>query len=160
MYDVISGGSTTSKAREMKIAAKEIFADDAFKLHKWNSKFPEVAPNETDWSADHTFAKQQLGISSGGESSLLGLKWDKLRDVLSVTVPTPKADNTKRGVLAKVASIYDPLGMTSPLSLSGKLLYQDPCNLRAGWDEQLCPDLARQWTHWESSLPERSQSSA
>lgn len=93
--DLISGGSTTSKAREMKIAATEIFADVAFELHKWHSNVPEVAPIETDQSADHT-AKQQLGISSGGESSLLGLKWDKLRDLLSVTVPTQRAGNTKR----------------------------------------------------------------
>ena len=63
--DLISGGSTTSKAREMKIAATEIFADAAFELHKWHSNVPELAPIETDQSADQTFAKQQLGISSG-----------------------------------------------------------------------------------------------
>ena len=75
----------------------------------------------------------------------------------SVTVPTPKAKDTKRGILAKVASIHDPLGTASPLILSGKLLYHNACNLRVGWDEQLPPDLAKQWTHWESSLPERIQ---
>lgn len=155
--DLISGGAKTSKAKEMKTAATKIFADAAFELHKWHSNVPELASIETGQSADQTFAKQQLGISSGGESSLLGLKWDKLRDVLSVTVPTPKADNTKRGILAKVASIYDPLGMASPLTLSGKLLYRDACNLRVGWDEQLPPDLAKQWAHWESSLTERIQ---
>lgn len=35
--DLISSGSTTSKAREMNIAAKEIFADAGFELHKWHS---------------------------------------------------------------------------------------------------------------------------
>lgn len=47
--------------------------------------------------------------------------------------------------------------MPSPLSLSGKLLYRDACNLRVGWDEQLPPNLAKQWAHWEASLPERIQ---
>ena len=105
--DLISGGSNTCKAKEMKIAATEIFADFAFELHKWHSNVAKLAPIETEQSTDQTFAKLQLGISSGGESSLLGLKWDKLRDLFSVIVTIPKADNTKRGILAKVASIYE-----------------------------------------------------
>ena len=136
--DLISGGTTVSKAREMKNAATEIFADAAFELHKWHSNVAELESTESDPTADQTFAKQQLGASTGGESSLLGLKWNKLRDLLSVTVPTEKAENTKRGILAKVARIYDPLGVASPLTLCGKLLYRDPCNLRIGWDEQYC----------------------
>ena len=155
--DLISRGATTLKAREMKIAAMEIFADAAFELHKWHSNVSQLASIETGQSADRTFTKQQLGISSGGESSLLGLEWDKLRDVLNVTVPTLKANNTKTEILAKVVSIYDLLGIVYPLTLSGKLLYRDACNLRVGLDEQLPLDLAKQWTYWESSLPERIQ---
>ena len=153
--DLISGGTTVSKAREMKQAATEIFADAAFELHKWHSSVPELESAETDLNADQTFAKQQLGGSKGGESSMLGLKWNKLSDVLSVTVPTEKAENTKRGILAKVARIYDPLGVASPLTLCGKLLYRDACNLRIGWDEQLPSDLADKWAKWESRAPER-----
>ena len=70
-------------------------------------------------------------------------------------MPTEKAENTKRGILAKVARIYDPLGVASPLTLCGKLLYRDACNLRIGWDEQLPFDLADKWAKWESRSPER-----
>ena len=70
-------------------------------------------------------------------------------------MPTEKAENTKRGILAKVARIYDPLGVASPLTLCGKLLYRDACNLRIGWDEQLSSDLADKWAKWESRAPER-----
>ena len=34
-------------------------------------------------------------------------QWDKLGDFLSIIVPTEKADRTKRGILAKIARIYD-----------------------------------------------------
>ena len=68
---------------------------------------------------------------------------------------TEKAKNTMRGILAKVARIYDPLGVASPLTLCGKLLYRDACNLRIGWDEQLPSDLADKWAKWESRSPER-----
>ena len=70
---------------------------------------------------------------------------------MSVTVPTEKAENTKRGILAKVARIYDPLGVASPLTLCGKLPYRDVC----GWDEQLPSDLADKWAKWESRSPKR-----
>ena len=156
MNDLISGGTTVPKAREIKNAATEIFADAAFELHKCHSNVTELESTETDQTADQTFAKQQLGISSRGESSLLGLKWDKLKDFLSVTVPTEKADNIKRGILAKIARIYDPLGAASPLTLCGKLLYHDACNLRIGWDEQLPSDLAVKWAKWESRSSEKT----
>ena len=155
--DLISGGISTAKARETKITAKEIFADAAFELHKWHSNVPELESADTEHNGgDHeTYAKQQLGTPEGGGGAILGLKWDKLRDTLSVAVPTEKADNTKRGILAKIARIYDPLGVACPLTLCGKLLYRDACNLKVGWDEQLPPDLAEKWAKWEARLPER-----
>ena len=134
---------------------RSLIFDAAFELHKWLSNVAELESTETDQTADQTFAKQQLGTPSSGDSSLLGLKWDKLRDFFSVTVSTGKADNTKRGILVKIARIYDPLGVASPLTLCGKLLYREACNFRIGWDEQLPSDLADKWAKWESSSPER-----
>lgn len=88
MDDLISQGMTVPKAGEMKDAATEIFADA--ELHKWHSNVPQLESTETDQTADQMFAKQQLGTPSRGESSLLGLKWDKLRDFLNVTVRLKK----------------------------------------------------------------------
>ena len=134
--DLISGGISTAKARENKITAKEIFADTVFELHKWHSNVPELESADTEQNGgDHEiYAKQQLGTPEGG-GAILGLKWDKLRDTLSVAVPTEKADNIKRGILAKIARIYNPLGVASPLTLCGKLLYRDACNLKVSWDK-------------------------
>lgn len=135
--DLLSGGISTAKARENKITAKEIFADTVFELHKWHSNVPELESADTEQNGgDHEiYAKQQLGTPEGGGGAILGLKWDKLRDTLSVAVPTEKADYIKRGILAKIARIYDPLGVPSPLTLCGKLLYRDACNLKVSWDK-------------------------
>lgn len=69
-----------------------------------------------------TFAKQQLVKPHAGRSSLLGLGWDKERDEIIISFPEWEADPTKRGVLRKLASIYDPLGFVSPVTLVGKCL--------------------------------------
>ena len=82
-------------------------------------------------------------------------QWDKLGDFLIVIVPTEKAEKTKRGILAKIARIYNPLGVASLLTLCGKLLYRDARSLRISWDEQLPSDLAAKWAKWESKSLER-----
>lgn len=114
----------------------------AFELHKWHSNIPQLESDKTKQSPeDQTYAKQQLGIPEGGGGAILSPQWDKQRDASSVAIPVEKADNTKRGVLAKIAKIYDPLGVVSPLTLCAKLFYRAACNLKVGWDE------------WESTLP-------
>ena len=41
--------------------------------------------------------------------------------------PSGVAEPTKGGILGKVATIYDPLGLVAPITLTGKLLYRDAC---------------------------------
>ena len=49
--------------------------------------------------------------------------------------------------------IYDPLGLVSPLTLEGKLIFRDVCDAKLPWDAELgSVDLAK-WQAWERSLP-------
>ena len=86
---------------------------------------------------------------------MLGLPWNKEQDSLSITVPPEKATLTKRGILAKLAKIYGPLGLVLPETLSGKLVYCTVCDTKGAWDAHLSCDLAKLWVKWESRLPER-----
>ena len=96
-----------------------------------------------------------MGISQGENSSLLGLAWNKERDTVAITVPQERATLTKRGILAKLAKIYDPLGLVSPTTLTGKLIYRAVCDSKTAWDVPIPRDLVRAWVNWESRLPER-----
>ncbi len=102
---------------------------------------------------DPTYAKQQLGMPEGGDSSILGLEWNKERDTVSVKMPTEKTVSRKRGILAKLAKIYDPLGFASPLTLTGKLIYWAACDTKNGWDVPLPDAIAKLWNKWDSELP-------
>lgn len=61
---------------------------------------------------------------------------------------------TKRGILTKLAKIYDPLGLVSPETLSGKLIYRAVCDKKKAWDAELPRDLAKAWIKWENGLPQ------
>ena len=154
--DLISGGVTVEKARELKQQAIEIFEDATFTLHKWQSNEPKLEENPVPpVDKEGTFAKQQLVKPHAEGSSLLGLGWDKERDEIIISFPEWEADPTKRGVLRKLTSIYDPLGFVSPVTLVGKCLYRDVCCEKLAWDAELTGTLKLKWKRWEQSLPKQ-----
>ncbi|XP_028415663.1 uncharacterized protein LOC114539026 [Dendronephthya gigantea] len=150
--DLVSGGETVAKAKQLKEISTEIFEDGTFQLHKWHSNVPELEQTPTTSSVEDTFAKQQLGATSS-PSTILGLSWDKDQDVIQVEIPAEKAQPTKRGILGKIAKIYDPLRIIAPVTLQGKLLYRDCCDRKVAWDARLPSDLEGRWLKWETSLP-------
>ena len=105
------------------VSTLEILGDATFEHYKWDSNVQHLeADDSLEDIEDQSYAKQQLLVKPS-ESKLLGLKWNKHTDTLGVTFPTDDTPTTKRGVLSKLAKIYDPLGLVSPLTLEGKLIY-------------------------------------
>lgn len=132
--DLISGG--LNKVEQIKATATEIFAQGTFELHKWHSSMPALE-SPRPISEEETYAKEQLGIRRKREAFLLGLPREKESDAIGVKFPSESAEPTKRGILGKIARIYDPLGLASPVTLGGKLLYRDACDAKLAWDKQL-----------------------
>ena len=150
--DLVSGATTTAKATTLKNKATEIFQDATFELHKWQSNAEELDNPSSLTQEEETYAKQQLGVPAKKNGKLLGLDWNKEDDTISISFPTEKADLTKRGILSKVARVYDPLGLVSPCTLAGKLLYREACESKVGWDSPLKESLAKRVERWENGL--------
>ena len=74
-------------------------------------------------------------------------------DDIDISFPTEHAQSTKRSLLGKLSKVYDPLGLASPTTLSGKLLYRKACELTIAWDSELPEDLAKEISQWEERLP-------
>ena len=103
-----------------------------------------------------TYAKEQLGVKPG-ECGLLGLRWNKDSDIIAVTFPQEIVAATKRGVLGKIAKVYGPLGLVSPLTLEGKMLYRDACQKKMAWDAELPQELLKRRQKWEMKLPVKTE---
>jgi hypothetical protein len=80
------------------------------------------------------------------------LPWNRQQDTLSITLPKDSGPTTKRGVLSKLAKIYDLLGLASPTTLIGKLIYRDICDAKVPWDAALPQLLRKRWEEWNNSL--------
>lgn len=107
--------------------------------------------------------KQSSNYTSGTRMYLnlnpitLNIKWRK---------PTPKNNfnlkkasllfweylGTKRGILQYLASIYDLLGLSSPVLLVGKMIYRDVCEMKVAWDKPLEGQNLQRWDKWRSNL--------
>ena len=152
--DLVSGGRTVQQAQQNKQESTDILHDVTFQLHKWNSNHRELEDSTSAIPEDETqaYAKQQLDSKAEG-SKILGLKWNKQRDTLYVVMPVEGAPPTKRGILGKLARIYDPLGFVAPLTLIGKRIYREVCEAKIPWETQLNNNLLRVWKHWKQQLP-------
>ena len=141
------------QVREKKSTFTEIFSKATFTLHKWNSN-KQVLEVEEKQKSEHnlSFPKQQLGVTSG-ECGLLGLKWNKETDEIGVAYPSEAAQPSRRGILGKIAKIYDLLGLVSPTTLQGKVFYRGACDGKCAWDAPLPEALQQRWNKWERSLP-------
>lgn len=158
--DIISGGCTTDEVSSLKETTVSMFEAAKFQLDKWHSNESKLESSEEDsdlqGNNQPSYAKQQLGVQSD-ETKLLGLPWNKSNDTLAVGFPTKPAETTRREILRFLASIYDPLGIVSPVTLVGKMIFREACDRHLPWDEKLSDNLGQKWLKFLKNLPEQLQ---
>ena len=126
--NVITGTESTEEAGKFYKEAKQIFA--------------EASMNLRDWTSNDRGVQDDLPLkdkSTAERMKVLGLSWIVREDTLSLNeiVFHPVSDVTKRQVLKTIASVYDPLGLFSPVTLQGKLFLQELWSKKLSWDERI-----------------------
>jgi hypothetical protein len=97
------------------------------------------------------------GVDFKEVTQTLGIVWYTESDTFSmdprdVTGEYVDGPTTKRQVLQTTATFYDPLGLFSPVSVVGNLLFQDTWCRGLAWYEPLPSDLGALWNIWISTL--------
>ena len=102
---------------------------------------------------DETYANPLCGpcgtARDEDEHKTLGIIWNHREDTLVMRLSTfsyrtAKFFATTRNVLRVTASIYDPLGLISPVVILMKTLFQELCSDKREGDESLEGTLAKQ----------------
>ena len=65
------------------------------------------------------------GYKDGGDQTARRVPWNKTLGTIEVAFPFPIVKVTKREILRKMSKIYDLLGLASPVTLAGKMLYRE-----------------------------------
>ena len=71
----------------------------------------------------------------------LGTFWCIESDTLGVRIELKDKSLSRRGILSTRSSVYDPLGIFSPVILCGKLILQDLCRQNVDWDDPVPEEI-------------------
>ena len=85
------------------------------------------------------FEQKVLALKWNYESDELLLTFDKLIELSKTMTPT------KKNLLKLSASLFDPLGTVSPVSVCMKILLQETCKLHLEWDTLFPETLVKIW---------------
>ena len=100
-----------------------------------------------------------LDIEDLPTACALGLKWNVEADKFVWEVSAKfqplveKRPVTRRGILSIVSSLFDPLGCIAPYVMKAKILLQDLCRKKLGWDTAIGEQDRVQWFRWLEDLP-------
>ena len=59
---------------------------------------------------------------------------------------------TRRGLLAALRSVYDPLGLGAPFLFKGRQIIQNLCRNNLTWDEPIDDSSSYEWLKWRNQL--------
>ena len=93
---------------------------------------------------------------------VLGLAWNCEYDTLHfnfahVIERARNLEVTKRNVFSLLASLFDPLGIISPVTVSMKALFQEICSNKFDWDKPLTGETKVKWDRWIKDLAETKE---
>jgi hypothetical protein len=139
MDNVLLDCASADEAREMAAKAQNVFAQAKMRLCSF------VALDQAALSSIPEPDRLQEDCPK-----MLGLKWELKTDSLRLDLPKVDAEKgrpTRRGILGKVASFFDPLGLGSPLIVKAKVYFQSLWGTAKKWDELLDEPEAIKWHH-------------
>ena len=147
--DGLTSAPTANQAIQLVSEAQSILASANLRLHKVVSNSLDVMPVFS--SVDRAEDLRDLDLNEGSlpTQRSLGVYWDIENDAFTFRVQPPNKPFTRRGVLAVVNSVYDPLGLAAPVVLDGKKLLQRLVEMgktskgqsSLGWDDPLPEEL-------------------
>ena len=142
--NLITGANRVEGAVDLYYGAKKIFKDASMNLREWSSNSRVL---------NHIF---EFSDRAGCDSvKVLGHTWNAESDSISLKEPTNilKSQNlSKRNVLKELSSVFDPLGLISPLLLKGKLFLQSLWSKHLNWNDVNNSEEMAVWSAISSDL--------
>ena len=151
----MTGAEDSTEALKLYETAKQSMKDGGFNLRKWKSNDVCVRARiqEKEKEDQQILPKPEIQV----ETKILGLGWNQDKDTLTVQLAKEQKEGTfgnptKRGILSQTAAMYDPLGVISPVTVTGRIILQKLCQDKKRWDERIDEESGRRWKGWVKDL--------
>ena len=127
-------------------------AKGGFCLTKWHSNRSEVLKTIPEPRRAKGMEQLDLDREFVPIERVLGVEWCIKSDTFKFKIVWKDRPLNRRGILSTVSSIYDPLGMLSPLVLTAKRILRDLCRRGVGWDDPIPETVSKEWFKWVQGL--------
>lgn len=91
---------------------------------------------------------------------MLGHRWDKHEDTLCLkkdSVVMVNEDFTKRGCVALLAQVWDPIGLVVPVTPKFPIDLREMWSVGYGWDDLLFEETQEKWKGNEEAITSNLQ---
>lgn len=148
--DCLKSVSNEQEAIQLVDELRRLLAAGGFRLTKWLSNSRHVLDSIPE--SERAGSVKTLDLDHLPIERALGVHWDVQSDTLGFKIAIKEKPPTRRGILAIVSSIYDPLGFASPFVLKAKALLQELCRKGLGWDDAISQEDLQRWQSWLDEL--------
>ena len=150
--DGLRSVSSIEEGIQLVVGSQQLGNKGKLHLHKFVSNSEEVlnaVPPQ-----DRAPREKACDLLSNGPLSerALGVHWLVEEDMLGFELALKAQPATRRGILSVVSSVYDPLGLASPVILRGRQILQDLSREKLDWDTPLDDMMESRWKQWRNEL--------
>ncbi|KAI4871708.1 hypothetical protein NFI96_005782 [Prochilodus magdalenae] len=152
--DMVLSMPTAAEAIDVLTRTQKMLADSNLRLHKFATNSKEVLEAFPTEDCAKGLKDLHMGVDSITVQRSLGLSWHLKKDIFTFRVAETNKSFTRRGILATVNSLFDPLGFATPVTIQGKFLLRELSSEALDWDTPLPEDRKEEWNTWKKSLHE------
>ena len=151
--DIMTGANSEAEADALRHELTACLKEGGFSVRRWCSNSPAVLK-------DVPVEDRVCSVGPNDEEKLpttktLGILWDAEDDTFVYSFkPVENVSYTKRGMLSKLASVFDPLGLLAPFVVRAKIGLQMCWRQGLDWDQLMPADLYKSWKNWMEELQE------
>ena len=150
--DILSGANSVNDVISLQKELTAMLNAGGMHLRKWCSNCPELLKNIPQ--CDLELVPTNDDNSANSTIKTLGIIWNPSTDNLSFKIH--KKLNlppfTKRKVISDIASLFDPLGLLSPVIVKAKMFMQTLWSTKVDWDTPLSNGLQNYWSSYSEML--------
>lgn len=150
--DCLKSLPSEEEAVAMVQALTEICQKGGFTLTKWISNSRAVLQTIEEEHRAKDWKELELDRDELPVERALGLQWCVESDTFKFKMMVKEQPQSRRGMLSIISAVYDPLGFLAPITLPAKVMLQELCRKRCGWDDNIPAGIEHQWTRWLEDL--------
>ncbi|KAK3738374.1 hypothetical protein QZH41_005730 [Actinostola sp. cb2023] len=150
--DGLKSVSTVEDAVSLIKDTRTLCSKGGFRLHKFTSNATEVIQSIPKQELADGMKNLDMDVETMPIERALGVQWCVESDTFQFRITLKDRPFTRRGILATVSSVFDPLGLVAPVILLGKRILQSLCQEGVDWDEKVPDAIRPKWEKWRTDL--------